>query len=188
MESDFAAEATMNSQDPHPARETPIIRRLHPRHVQDAKALIREVWREHFQSHEEALVREYLLLPNALDDIDKAADGADPNCLFPVQEVRARVVATGAIHRVSEDVCELSRMFVASAWRRRGLAMTLARHLLDFARERHFKTVRLASNKQLVTSHQLYRALGFRACQSFDPDDDGHSINMQFSLEQASSG
>jgi GNAT superfamily N-acetyltransferase len=172
----------MNSQDLSLTGEAPVILRLQPRHVQDAKALIREVWREHFGSHEEAFVRDYLLLPNALDDIDQAADGADTGSLFLVQEVRDRVVATGAIHRVSDDVCELSRMFVASAWRRRGLAMALARHLLDFARERHFRTVRLASNKQLVTSHQLYRALGFRECRSWDPDDDGHSVSMQLSL------
>jgi GNAT superfamily N-acetyltransferase len=172
----------MNSQDLYSAGDAPIVRRLHPRHVQDAKALIREVWREHFESHDEAWVRDYLVLPNALDDIGEAAIGADSGCLFLVQEVRDRVVATGAIHGISKDMCELSRMFVASAWRRRGLAMALGRHLLDFARERHFKTVRLASNKQLTTSHQLYRALGFRRCQSWDPEDDGHSLNMQLSL------
>lgn len=172
----------MNSQDLCSAADAPIVRRLHPRHVQDAKALIREVWREHFESHDEAWVRDYLILPNALDDIDEAAIGADAGCLFLVQEVRDRVVATGAIHGISEDVCELSRMFVVSAWRKRGLATALAHHLLDFARERHFKTVRLASNKRLTTSHQLYRALGFRTCQSWDREDDGHSFSMQLSL------
>jgi len=172
----------MNGQDLASTGDAPIIRRLQPRHVPDAKALIREVWREHFGSDDDAFVRDYLLLPNALDDLDQAADGAGPDRLFLVQEVGDRVVATGAINRVSDDVCELSRMFVASAWRRRGLAMTLARHLLDFARERHFKTVRLASNKRLVTSHQLYRTLGFRECGSWDPDDDGHSVSMQLSL------
>jgi GNAT superfamily N-acetyltransferase len=178
----FAAEVTMKSEDLSSTGDAPVILRLQPRHVQDAKALIRGVWREHFGSHDDSFVREYLLLPNALDDIDQAADGADTGSLFLVQEVRDRVVATGAIHRVSDDVCELSRMFVASAWRRRGLAMALARRLLDFARERHFRTVRLASNKQLVTSHRLYRALGFRECQSWDPNDDGHSVSMQLSL------
>jgi GNAT superfamily N-acetyltransferase len=172
----------MSSQGLYSNSETPIIQRLLPHHVQDAKALIREVWREHFESHNEAFVRDYLLLPNALDDVDEAAVGANAGCLFLVQEVRGRVVATGAIHGVSEDVCELSRMFVASAWRRRGLATTLAHHLLDFARSRKFKTVRLASNTQLAASHQLYRALGFRSCQSWDPEDDGHSFSMQLLL------
>ena len=89
---------------------------------------------------------------------------ADPRRLFLVQEVGSRVVATGAIHEVAEDVCELSRMFVAREWRKRGLATSLANHLLAFARSTNFKTVRLASNKQLTASHQLYRALGFRPC------------------------
>jgi GNAT superfamily N-acetyltransferase len=172
----------MNSRDLYSAGDVPTVRRLHPRHVQDAKALIREVWREHFESHDDAFVRDYLVLPNALDDLDEAAIGADSDCLFLVQEVRDRVVATGAIRGISEEVCELSRMFVASAWRGNGLATALAHHLLDFARARRFKTVRLASNRQLTASHQLYRALGFRMCQSWDPEDDGHSLSMQLSL------
>jgi GNAT superfamily N-acetyltransferase len=175
-------EGTMGNQGLYSNSEAPIIQRLLPRHVQDAKALIREVWREHFESHNEAFVRDYLLLPNALDDVDEAAVGADTDCLFLVQEVRGRVVATGAIRGISEDMCELSRMFVASGWRRRGLATTLTRHLFDFARSRKVKTVRLASNRQLAASHQLYRGLGFRSCQSWDPDDDGHSFSMQLSL------
>jgi GNAT superfamily N-acetyltransferase len=162
--------------------DTPIVARLHPRHVQDAKALIRAVWHEHFGSHPEAFVRDYLLLPNALDDIDAAAVTADADRLFLVQEVRNRVVATGAIHRVSDDVCELSRMFVAGAWRKRGLATMLAGRLLDFARARNFGTVRLASNKQLNSSHRLYHSLGFRPCPSWEAEDDGHSISMQLSL------
>jgi GNAT superfamily N-acetyltransferase len=162
--------------------EAPAVQRLRPYHVQDAKALIREVWREHFASHTEALVRDYLLLPTALDDVDRAAVSVDDGSLFLVQEMRGRVVATGAIHGVSKDVCELSRMFVARPWRRRGLATTLTRHLLDFARSRNFKTVRLTSNTRLTTSHHLYRAFGFRSCESWNPEDDGHSVSMQLSL------
>jgi GNAT superfamily N-acetyltransferase len=172
----------MDNQDPGSGADTPTIQRLHPRHVQDAKALIRAVWQEHFASHSEAFVRDYLLLPNALDDIDEAAVGADAGRLFLVQEARNRVVATGAIHGVSNEVCELSRMFVASAWRKRGLATALAHRLLDFARSRNFKTVRLASNKQLTSSHRLYHSLGFRRCPSWEAEDDGHSVSMTLSL------
>jgi GNAT superfamily N-acetyltransferase len=167
---------------PGSSGDAPIIQRLHPRHVQDAKALIREVWQENFGSHHEAFVRDYLLLPNALDDIDAAAVTTDADRLFLVQEVQNRVVATGAIHGVSDQVCEMSRMFVASAWRKRGLATTLAQRLLDFARSRNFRIVRLASNKQLTSSHRLYHSLGFRPCPSWEAEDDGHSLSMQMSL------
>jgi len=171
-----------DDQDPGTNGDTPIIQRLHPRHVQDVKAWIRAVWQEHFGSHSEAFVRDYLLLPNALDDIDAAAAATDADRLFLVQEVRNRVVATGAIHGVSDEVCEMSRMFVANAWRKRGLATMLARRLLDFARSRNFRTVRLASNKQLNSSHRLYHSLGFRVCPSWEAEDDGHSVSMQMSL------
>jgi GNAT superfamily N-acetyltransferase len=163
-------------------REIPIIRRLLPRHVEGAKALIRDVWRENFESHGEAYVRDYLLLPEALDDIDRAAMDAGFAGLFLVQEVSGSVVATGAIREVSEQLCELSRMFVARAWRKRGLATTLTRHLLDFARSKNFKAVRLTSNRQLTASHQLYYRLGFRECPSWDPDDERHSIRMRLEL------
>jgi GNAT superfamily N-acetyltransferase len=162
--------------------EAPAIERLRPNHVPGAKALIRAVWREHFASHGDAFVRDYLLLPNALDDIDEAATGKDARSLFLVQQLKGHVVATGAIHGVTEEVCELSRMFVAREWRKRGLATALAHHLLAFARLQHFTTVRLASNKHLTASHQLYYALGFRPCPAWTPDDDRHSVTMQLSL------
>jgi len=102
--------------------------------------------------------------------------------VFLVQLLSGHVVATGAIHGVTDDVCELSRMFVAREWRNRGLATALAHHLLAFARSKHFTTVRLASNRHLTASHQLYHALGFRPCPASTPEDDRHSITMQLSL------
>jgi len=160
----------------------PAIEQLHPNHVPGAKALIREVWREHFAAHGDAFVRDYLLLPNALDDIDAAAVATDARSLFLVQHLSGQVVATGAVHGISDHECELSRMFVAREWRKRGLATTLAHHLLAFARSKHFTTVRLASNRHLTASHQLYSALGFRPCPGLTPEDDRHSITMQLSL------
>jgi GNAT superfamily N-acetyltransferase len=162
--------------------ETPAIQRLRVDHVGKVKALIREVWRENFGAHPQAFVRDFLLTPRALDDIDKAAAEMDGNCLFLVQEVGGQVVATGAAYGVSEDTCELARMFVAPAWRRHGLASSLAVHLLDFARAKNFRSVRLASNKQLIASHQLYHSLGFRRCASWAAVDDGYSFYMQLEL------
>src|SRR6266700_616683 len=72
--------------------QAPAIERLRPNHVQGAKALIREVWREHFGSHPEVFVRDFLLLPHALDDVDEAAAGTHPRGLFLVQQLRGHVV------------------------------------------------------------------------------------------------
>jgi GNAT superfamily N-acetyltransferase len=162
--------------------ETPTIQRLRADHVGDVKALIRDVWQENFGAHPEPFVRDFLLSPRALDDIDKAAAQMDGNCLFLVQQVRGRVVATGAAYGVSQDTCELARMFVAPAWRRHGLARSLAGRLLDFARAKNFCSVRLSSNKQLTASHQLYHSLGFRRCVSWIGLDDGYSFYMQLDL------
>jgi GNAT superfamily N-acetyltransferase len=162
--------------------ETPTIQRLRVDHVGEAKALIREVWQENFGAHPEAFVRDFLLVPHVLDDIDRAAAEMDGNCLFLVQEVRGHVVATGAAYGVSQDICELARMFVAPAWRRHGLARSLARHLLDFARAKNFRSVRLSSNRQLTASHRLYHSLGFRRCANWAGVEDGYSFYMQLQL------
>jgi GNAT superfamily N-acetyltransferase len=173
----------MTDQLLHPDDEIPRLQRLQPRHVQQAKALVREVWREHFQSHDEAFVRDFLLLPNALDDIEEAASIDSATSLFVVLEVcGGSVIGTGAIRGVSEDICELSRMFIARSWRRRGLATTLMHYLLDFARVTNFKIVRLESNRGLAASHQFYRAFGFCDCPSWVPQADGHSITMELTL------
>jgi L-amino acid N-acyltransferase YncA len=54
--------------------------------------------------------------------------------------------------------------------------------LLDFARAKNFRSVRLSSNRQLTASHRLYHSLGFRRCANWAAVDDGYSVHMQLEL------
>src|SRR5947207_7159999 len=74
----------------------------------------------------------------------------------------SEIVGTGAIKRLDNRECEMVRMFVALAYRGRGIGWTIADELIRFARIAGYDRIRLSSNNSLMASHRLYERLGFR--------------------------
>jgi GNAT superfamily N-acetyltransferase len=66
----------------------------------------------------------------------------------------------------AEGVCELNRMYVATAARGRGVGRRLCETLIARARDLGYREVRLDTLNERVEALPLYRALGFRP----DPD------------------
>jgi ribosomal protein S18 acetylase RimI-like enzyme len=100
-----------------------------------------------------------------LDDlINPAAYYADRRGTFLVLVDGPRVVGTGGIAGVSEEVAELKRLWVLSAYRRQGLGRRMIEGLLVFARARDYRCVRLevATPDLQGPAIRLYTRLGFR--------------------------
>ncbi|MEP0881429.1 GNAT family N-acetyltransferase [Trichocoleus sp. ST-U3] len=74
-----------------------------------------------------------------------------------------RVVGSGAIRRLSDDICELKRMWFLKDYRGRGLGTKMAQMLLDFARITAYKKVRLDTidEQKQAQALKLYQRLGF---------------------------
>ena len=67
----------------------------------------------------------------------------DNRGLFVVATDDGRVVGTGAVKQLSQDICELKRMWILSSHRAHGLGLQIVRPLFAFALEQGYKKVRL---------------------------------------------
>ena len=80
------------------------------------------------------------------------------------------IVGSGAIRRLSDDICELKRMWFLKDYRGKGLGWQMAIMLLDFAKKTGYQTVRLDIADELKQSQalKLYKRLGFSAIERYN--------------------
>jgi len=127
--------------------------------VEEVQQVIVAVCHEIWQLPEE-VIRRY----DAMSDLDNLRSHYfDNNGTFLVLIDEGRVVGSGAIRRLNNDICEVKRMWFLKAYRGRGLGTKMAQMLLDFARKKGYKKVRLdtADEQKQAQAIQLYQRLGF---------------------------
>jgi putative acetyltransferase len=71
------------------------------------------------------------------------------------------IVGTVALHRDSDTVCELCRMYLAAKYRGRGLGRLLFDKALAEAKQLGFEEIRLETAAVLTEAIALYKAAGF---------------------------
>ena len=71
-----------------------------------------------------------------LSDVDDAETVYADRAIFLCAVADNAIIGTGAIKRVDDGTCEMVRMFVAPAYRGRGIARAIADELIGFARAR----------------------------------------------------
>ncbi|XP_073418944.1 probable N-acetyltransferase camello [Dendrobates tinctorius] len=86
------------------------------------------------------------------------------NACFWVAEVNGRVVGMVGVQPVEDSPHDvvLRRLSVAKDQRHKGIATSLCRHVIDFARQRGYKHVTLNTSTIQHGAHQLYLNMGFR--------------------------
>ena len=101
------------------------------------------------------------------DDLDQEQDLQDvavafapPDNRFLVALWSGEVVATGGIVRISDRDCELTRLYVLSSHRRKGIASSLVAELLAFVRGRGYRRILLERRPEMPFSLQDYARYG----------------------------
>jgi GNAT superfamily N-acetyltransferase len=138
-----------------------------------ARRLIESVWHEHFHDHPDAFVQNFIY--SRLPDVDRAETVYSGRSVFLCAVADAGIIGTGAIRSLDDRTCEMVRMFVAPAFRGRGIGTAIADELTGFARRAGYDLVRLSSNKALVASHRLYERMGFQAASPWEPGGEAWS-------------
>lgn len=90
-----------------------------------------------------------------------------------------RIIGTGAIRYLAEDICELKRMWLLSEYHGQGLGYRMMQELLKTARKKNYKIMRLETDpifQQRAVG--FYKQLGFYEILRYgdDPDDMGMEL------------
>jgi GNAT superfamily N-acetyltransferase len=149
------------------------IRPFLPGDAPAARRLVESVWHEHFDQHPDPFVRDFIY--TRLSDVDSAQTAYGDRALFLCAVSEGEIVGTGAIKSLDHRECEMARMFVASAYRNRGIGRAIADELIRFARTAGYDRIRLSSNNSLAASHRLYERLGFQPVPAWDPGGETYS-------------
>ncbi|WP_415971598.1 GNAT family N-acetyltransferase [Rhodococcus sp. 077-4] len=97
-------------------------------------------------------------------------DLAGDTGLLVVAYLGAHVVGCGGARFVSEDVAELTRVFVDAGARGDGIGASIVEFLEGCVRQSHRTKIRLDTRADLVEARGLYSKLGYREVPAFNAE------------------
>lgn len=87
-----------------------------------------------------------------------------------------------ALRKIDNERCELKRMYIKPAFRRRGIAKTLVLRLIEDAREIGYRYMLLDTLPFLQTAIRMYHNIGFYEIERYNDSPMDTSIYMKFDL------
>lgn len=109
---------------------------------------------------------------------DIAASYTARNHVFFVAELDGKLVGTGALLAESPETGRIARVSVAPSYRRQGIGSALVKQLIDAARCKGIKQIRVETNVGWEDAIGLYRDCGFH---EYGRDEIG--VHLQLALE-----
>ncbi len=122
---------------------------------QSVEAFIKETdsehWLDDLDNYQEIYTENHGLLLVALDD--------------------GKVIGTGGVQKLTEDVAELKRIWLLEQYHGQKIGFRVVSMLLDFAREQGYKSVYLETSPKLTQAIAFYKKVGFYEIPSHHEDD-----------------
>jgi ribosomal protein S18 acetylase RimI-like enzyme len=87
-----------------------------------------------------------------------------------------------ALHPLTPEISEMKRMYVRPAHRGHGLGRRLAEAIIQAARDRRYRAVRLDTMPHLHEAIALYRSLGFRLIDPYRHNPVPGALFMELTL------
>jgi GNAT superfamily N-acetyltransferase len=97
-----------------------------------------------------------------------AAELSPPSGGLLVGWVGDDAICVGGVKRLDERTCEIKRMYVARAWRGRGVARRLLRELEELARRLGYEMARLDTGPRQASARGLYESEGYAEIGNFN--------------------
>lgn len=88
-----------------------------------------------------------------------------------------------ALRPLSDDICEMKRMYVRPVARSRGVGRLLATSIIAAARARGYRAMRLDTGASMHHAAALYRSLGFREIPAYNHDPVPGTMWFELTLE-----
>jgi putative acetyltransferase len=157
------------------------IRRIKPEEAPVAKQLIYRVAQTVFKDTrqlEESIA--YYESRGALDEMNDVQTSYFENGgVFLVMTDAGQIIGTGAICKISDDTCELKRLWLFTEYHGRGLGYCMTQELLSFAREKGYRRVRLETDpSHQGRAYNFYKRLGFYEIPRYNENEDDIAMEM----------
>jgi GNAT superfamily N-acetyltransferase len=123
----------------------------------DQIGLVRELWNEYWASL--GFSRDFQHFDAELSSLPGAYSA--PRGRLLIAFLGDQPAATAALRPLSEEACEIKRMYVRPQDRGHGLGRLLLKHLLDEARSEGYTRMYADTMPTLTTALALYRSAGF---------------------------
>ncbi len=91
------------------------------------------------------------------------------------------LIGTGAIRKIEAGICELKRMWLLEDYHGRGIGFQVFTRLLEFARQRGYRAIRLQTSPQQLRAIRFYHQLGFYEIPRYNQEVG--EISMEFKIE-----
>jgi putative acetyltransferase len=112
-----------------------------------------------------------------MDDLQESY--VDNGGIFLVMTDNDRIIGTGAIRRIDDEVCELKRVWLLFEYHGQGLGYRMIQELLSFAREKGYRRIRLETDRDAQSrAYNLYRRLGFYEIPRYSNNEDDAAMEM----------
>jgi putative acetyltransferase len=99
--------------------------------------------------------------------------------LFLVVLDDEKLIGTGAIKKLDEDIAELKRLWLLEEYHGQKIGYQVISQLLDFARTHGYKKVRLQTSQKQERAVRFYTRLGFYEIPSYRESMDDISMEMR---------
>jgi putative acetyltransferase len=112
-----------------------------------------------------------------MDDLQESY--VDNGGIFLVMTDNDRIIGTGAIRKIDDEVCELKRVWLLFEYHGQGLGYRMIQELLSFAREKGYRRIRLETDRDAQSrAYNLYRRLGFYEIPRYSNNEDDAAMEM----------
>lgn len=157
------------------------IRHIKPDEISIAKELIyrvaHRVFRDTRPLEESIAFYEARAQLHDMDDVQQTY--FDDNGTFLVMTENDQIIATGAIRKIDEEICELKRLWLLFPYHGRGLGYRMIQELLSFAQEKGYTRIRLETDRQDQSrAYELYKRLGFYEIPRYSDNEDDIAMEM----------
>ena len=136
-----------------------------------------------FKEYASALGRHLSFEEFARELTDLPGEYAPPQGALLLASCNGRLAGCVALRPLGEGACELRRLYVRHQFRGKGVGRRLSLAVIDEARERGYRAVRLNVSPWMEEAIAINRSLGFRPIEPNRPEPPNGVMLMELALD-----